>query len=458
MCTNRYVSNRECTVDTEELDTLKQAEQKSYILFYVFGFLALACGGGITIRLDLDADAFRNTRDVKRAQSQYENETRMLESDIKRAMETVATCRAMQQPFARLEEAIGTLDAGVTLAMLQEVKAWDIGDALEAVSDHVESHPLARGEHLGATVVQGILNAKGTNPDDFYSLDAADVDVDPDVDVGVDHEAVEEREVKKMHEAHQAGLKTPASLETTGKIATKIRVIPGELDALKKQRQDLDTVSSHEARSRMEDHSGRKKAWYRISMAMRMFDVASDWGFLGIALRSDGAFYTQYELVEGNDFTAVQRACLSFCIIGTLAAVPDLVAYHRRFIGGIGIWNIAVIVAVVCCEDVPQIVLASIYVDTMGVVNTHVDGFIGITCFILSLISFVWNIKTIYTESLALWHAGEGPDTVPSFIWHAGEGPDTVPSIAHDSGEPDRVAMTVGGATVDRIASRDYTI
>ena len=34
MCTNRYVSNRECTVDTEELDTLKQAEQKhleSYI-------------------------------------------------------------------------------------------------------------------------------------------------------------------------------------------------------------------------------------------------------------------------------------------------------------------------------------------------------------------------------------------------------------------------------------------
>ena len=135
-----------------------------------------------------------------------------------------------------------------------------------------------------------------------------------------------------------------------------------------------------------------------LIFGIRSFDMFSDWAFYSISLKEGGSFALSY-VDEGGDFDAVSSAALAFCIFGTLLYLPDLYGFYTRInpaADAAAAKTAAGITALVFVfEDLPQLVINCIYLDTVGFDDA--DN-IAIFAFTMSMLSMVLNCMIFWDE------------------------------------------------------------
>ena len=107
---------------------------------------------------------------------------------------------------------------------------------------------------------------------------------------------------------------------------------------------------------------------------MRLWDFMSDWGFFGIAVQSPRlAWIMEY---NGRSHASFEAWVLFFCIVATLSFPVDIYGYWERSTAmrlkqrppQRSVW---ITVAVICLEDLPQLILAGVYTDAIKEDPTH---------------------------------------------------------------------------------------
>ena len=132
---------------------------------------------------------------------------------------------------------------------------------------------------------------------------------------------------------------------------------------------------------------------------MRSLDMLTDWSFYAISLRNYGTFHYEY---SGN-VMELRDASFVFCLLGLLMWIPDMYAYMTRATGlsqggqlsdARRTFPIKMTLLVFFLEDLPQLAIQSVYLDTVGVEN---DG-IALVSLVLSLMSMTYNVQLFVRE------------------------------------------------------------
>ena len=133
---------------------------------------------------------------------------------------------------------------------------------------------------------------------------------------------------------------------------------------------------------------------------MRLWDSLSDWGFFAIPVESPRTEWLMD--YDGRSYDAFRGFTLFFCIVASFMFPFDIYAYwerseairQQRTIPSRSNWITA---AVMLAEDIPQIVLACVYIDVVGADptgSTDVDP-ISVLSIIMSALGMCCNIALI---------------------------------------------------------------
>ena len=116
-------------------------------------------------------------------------------------------------------------------------------------------------------------------------------------------------------------------------------------------------------------HSNRVyQLFSTAAFAVRLWDFMSDWGFFGIAVQSPRLEWIMK--YNGRSHTSFKSWVLCICIVATLLLPLDLRGYWER-LEAIKEKKrpprraVSTTVAIVCLEDVPQIVCAGLYIEAI---------------------------------------------------------------------------------------------
>lgn len=139
-----------------------------------------------------------------------------------------------------------------------------------------------------------------------------------------------------------------------------------------------------------------------LIFGIRSFDMFSDWAFAWISLKAGGSFAIIYA-DQGGDADAVWGAALAFCVFGTMLYIPDLWGFYKRVDPAAkpeaSSRAASITVLVFLFEDMPQLVINGIYLDTVGFEDA--DN-IAIFAFTMSMLSLVLNILLFCDEKCDL--------------------------------------------------------
>lgn len=132
--------------------------------------------------------------------------------------------------------------------------------------------------------------------------------------------------------------------------------------------------------------SWRAHAWATMSVGLKIFDLGTDWGFLQHSLTGE-AFESQYKVPDVNgtqqlrrfsetgrydpNVRAIQSVALASCVLGTQFTLLDIYGTHQR-LGKVVKLATKVTLGVMIVEDIPQLVINLIYMDTIKVNATSV--------------------------------------------------------------------------------------
>lgn len=124
--------------------------------------------------------------------------------------------------------------------------------------------------------------------------------------------------------------------------------------------------------------------FFALLVALRVFDVATDWGMYAISMESQ------------HQRTPLRRACLAFSIIGSLLLPFDIAALSKRWrgddVGTVG----RIVLAVLLLEDLPQLVITISYFVDIGKDGRQPDE-IAYTSLVVSSISLLANACSAVT-------------------------------------------------------------
>ena len=111
--------------------------------------------------------------------------------------------------------------------------------------------------------------------------------------------------------------------------------------------------------------------WIWWGLALRVMDVATDWGLLLISLQSQ-AFEAACDSA-GFDYVKLRTACCAFSIVGTLLAPLDIWGSFQRMVlnqPDISSW---VVLTISILEDLPQLVINVVYLSVMNRYKQEMD-------------------------------------------------------------------------------------
>ena len=150
-----------------------------------------------------------------------------------------------------------------------------------------------------------------------------------------------------------------------------------------------------------------------MGIVFRCTDCATDWAFFEINIK--GKTFAESGF-DGN-LEHLQLAALIVCIIGTLFAPLDIISKHpywkQGFLETVGCCGVQasrnvgtlIRVLVVAVEDLPQLVIFGLYVNTMGLFEQDfLSNVLTISSFTLSLGSLLWSLSDVIS-GLEKWNA-----------------------------------------------------
>jgi len=122
---------------------------------------------------------------------------------------------------------------------------------------------------------------------------------------------------------------------------------------------------------------------FALFVTFRVFDLMSDWGMYAISLSTE------------HKGLPLRHASLAFSIIGSILLIIDLKTMVSRAEHWFGKTDKSDslkkvgqgMLTIVCIEDIPQIVIAIIFLSTRA---SGVDG-IAVTCLVVSFLSMIGN-------------------------------------------------------------------
>lgn len=164
---------------------------------------------------------------------------------------------------------------------------------------------------------------------------------------------------------------------------------------------------------------GRAMDWCNVWMHihvwltfLRVIDIQSDFGFYFISLR--GAFLEAYGDgdPETNPYTepkvaAFLFAAVFFTALGLFLSPFDIWVMGQRTAGDtLSMFSILIVISISLLEDLPQTILAGIYMTTMNAAEIPIDA-VAILSFLVSAVSFLFSCSTVYTHTQKL--RGQNP-------------------------------------------------
>lgn len=147
----------------------------------------------------------------------------------------------------------------------------------------------------------------------------------------------------------------------------------------------------------------RAHAWACLTVGLKVFDLQTDWSFFFVSLRGE-PFESRF-MLDGNEtvrytesgrynshVSAIQFTAFGSCLLGSVLTFFDIYGTHQRLSQIITVAT-PITLAVMITEDMPQLAMNIIYMDTMK--NREVDNmFEGIDT--IAMVSFVASILNAF--------------------------------------------------------------
>ena len=147
----------------------------------------------------------------------------------------------------------------------------------------------------------------------------------------------------------------------------------------------------------------RAHAWACLTVGLKVFDLQTDWSFFFVSLRGE-PFESRF-MLDGNEtlrytetgrynshVSAIQFTAFGSCLLGSVLTFFDIYGMHQRLSQIITVAT-PITLAVMITEDMPQLAMNIIYMDTMK--NREVDNmFEGIDT--IAMVSFVASILNAF--------------------------------------------------------------
>lgn len=156
----------------------------------------------------------------------------------------------------------------------------------------------------------------------------------------------------------------------------------------------------------------RAHAWACLTVGLKVFDLQTDWSFFFVSLRGE-PFESRF-MLDGNEtvrytetgrynshVSAIQFTAFGSCLLGSVLTFFDIYGTHQRLSQIITVAT-PITLAVMITEDMPQLAMNIIYMDTMK--NREVDNMfedidtIAMVSFVASILNVFYSIYLILSD------------------------------------------------------------
>lgn len=158
------------------------------------------------------------------------------------------------------------------------------------------------------------------------------------------------------------------------------------------------------------EHTSRRNLWLflgSLSLAVRVWDWMTDWGFYGLAVTTPRLAYLMDDsgLVGSNwSFGSFKTASVFFCVVSTICLPFDLYGFYERTEAIIRrqrppIRAVYLGLGILCIEDLPQFSLGLMYIDLIrNDPGSTVDA-MAVLSVLMSVVGMVFTLLLFFKPS-----------------------------------------------------------